>query len=172
MGSEACRGCHPAEFATWSKSPHARAIQSLETKKKASDAACLRCHTTGFGRDGGFPSGGVASQNADRARVGCESCHGPGTEHVSDPARRAAGSIVSLGDKCESCVILQICGSCHDEANDPDFEFQVQEHIERQRHGTIEAGTGKPLGGSAWKSDAREAERRLAEILRRLDERS
>ena len=59
------------------------------------------------------------------------------------------GSIVSLGDKCDSCVILQICGSCHDEANDSDFNFAVQEHIDRQRHGTTEAGTGKPLGESA-----------------------
>ena len=46
-------------------------------------------------------------------------------------------------------MILQICGSCHDAANDPKFEFSVEEHIERQRHGTIEAGTGKPLSTSA-----------------------
>jgi hypothetical protein len=42
-------------------------------------------------------------------------------------------------------VILQICGSCHDDANDPGFEFAVQDKIDRQRHGTIEAGTGNPL---------------------------
>jgi hypothetical protein len=59
------------------------------------------------------------------------------------------GSILSLGDKCDSCVILQICGSCHDDANDPGFEFEVQEKIDRQRHGTIEAGTGNPKGTSA-----------------------
>jgi hypothetical protein len=41
-------------------------------------------------------------------------------------------------------VILQICGSCHDDENDPAFEFQVQEKIDAQRHGTLEAGTGKP----------------------------
>ncbi len=53
---------------------------------------------------------------------------------------------MSLGDKCDSCVILQICGGCHDHENDADFEFSVQEHIDRQRHGTIEAGTGRRLG--------------------------
>jgi hypothetical protein len=56
---------------------------------------------------------------------------------------------VSLGDKCDSCVILQICGSCHDDANDPGFEFEVIDKIEKQRHGTIEAGTGKPKQSSA-----------------------
>jgi hypothetical protein len=46
-------------------------------------------------------------------------------------------------------VILQICGSCHDDANDPGFEFEVIEKIEAQRHGTIEPGTGKPKTDSA-----------------------
>ena len=32
---------------------------------------------------------------------------------------------------------------------DPSPQERVQEHIDRQRHGTIEAGTGKPLGEAA-----------------------
>jgi hypothetical protein len=59
------------------------------------------------------------------------------------------GSIVSLGDKCDSCVIMQICGSCHDDVNDPGFEFEVLDKIEAQRHGTIEPGTGKAKAESA-----------------------
>jgi len=96
--------------------------------------------------------------------VGCESCHGPGSEHVADGAQRL-GTIVSLGDKCDSCVILQICGGCHDHANDPEFEFSVQEHIERQRHGTIEAGTGRPLGDSAGAATTDALRRGLADAL-------
>jgi hypothetical protein len=46
-------------------------------------------------------------------------------------------------------VILQICGSCHDDANDPGFEFEVEAKIEHQRHGTIEAGTGLPLDAAS-----------------------
>ena len=34
------------------------------------------------------------------------------------------------------CVILQICGACHDEANDPGFAFEVDRKIEIQRHGS------------------------------------
>ena len=148
VGSDACQSCHTSEFATWEASPHARAMASLHSKGEADNADCQRCHTTGLGKNGGFPNGAATSDHPDLARVGCESCHGPGGDHVGEDAQKL-GSIVSLGDKCDSCVILQICGSCHDPANDADFEFSVQEHIDRQRHGTIEAGTGKPLGEAA-----------------------
>ncbi|MFP6640476.1 MAG: multiheme c-type cytochrome, partial [Myxococcota bacterium] len=162
VGSDSCQTCHTAEFATWSDSPHAHSVAPLLAKDKADDPKCLACHTTGYGRPGGFPKDGRVGAHPDLARVGCESCHGPGGDHVA-PAAPKIGTILSLADKCDSCVILQICGSCHDEANDPDFTFEVQEHIERQRHGTIEPGTGKPLGESA----ARSADHgRLAEALR------
>jgi peroxiredoxin len=148
VGSDACQSCHPAEFATWGSSPHAHSLTSLATTKQTNDGDCLACHTTGYGRQGGFPTEGDANRHVDLARVGCESCHGPGSDHIAEGSAKL-GSIVSLGDKCDSCVILQICGSCHDEANDSDFTFAVQEHIDRQRHGTTEAGSGKPLGPSA-----------------------
>ncbi len=144
VGSEACQSCHAQEYETWAAGPHAGALASLEAKGKSGDADCLACHTTGFGREGGFPAGAAPSDHPDLARVGCESCHGPGGDHVTDTATKL-GSIVSLSDKCDSCVILQICGSCHDDANDPGFEFEVQDKIDEIRHGTIEAGTGKPL---------------------------
>ena len=145
VGSDACRSCHAQEYATWESSPHAHALASLEAKRKSGQAACLACHTTAYGLPGGFPKGGVAAQHGDLARVGCESCHGPGGAHVAPDAKKI-GTIISLGDKCDSCVILQICGGCHDEANDPGFAFSVVKKIDRQRHGTIEAGTGRPIG--------------------------
>lgn len=144
VGSDLCQSCHAAEHATWSKASHATALASLTKAGRQDDAECLRCHTTGFGREGGFPSAGSAKDHPDLARVGCESCHGPGGDHVAADAPKR-GTILSLGDKCDSCVILQICGTCHDEANDPGFEFEVLDKIEATRHGTIEAGTGRPL---------------------------
>jgi hypothetical protein len=145
VGSEACRGCHAAEFGTWQEGPHAASVATLEREGRQADGDCLACHTTGHGRDGGFPSGAPVAAHEDLARVGCESCHGPGGDHVAEGSTKV-GTIVSLGDKCDSCVILQICGGCHDEANDPGFEFEVLDKIEKIRHGTIEAGTGAPLG--------------------------
>jgi peroxiredoxin/nitrate/TMAO reductase-like tetraheme cytochrome c subunit len=143
-GSEACRSCHEKEFAAWSQQPHAAAVAKLKTPTEAENAECLRCHTTAFGKPGGFPADGRPAEHPDLAVVGCESCHGPGSDH-NEPEGPKIGNIIALGDKCESCVILQICGSCHDEANDPGFEFELLDKIELQRHGTIEAGTGEPL---------------------------
>ncbi len=143
VGSAACQSCHAAEYQTWLEQPHAKAVATLEAKGEAGNAECLACHTTGFDKQGGFPAGGTAGEHPALAAVGCESCHGPGSAHIAEGSRKL-GTIISLGDKCDSCVILQICGGCHDDANDPGFEFQVQPHIDRQRHGTIEAGTGKP----------------------------
>ncbi len=145
VGSAACQSCHAQEHATWSQHPHANAHATLAAKGEAGNADCLVCHTTALGRPGGFAADAKAEDHPQLAAVGCESCHGPGGEHVK-PESTKRGSIVSLGDKCDSCVILQICGSCHDDANDPGFEFEVLDKIEKQRHGTIEAGTGKPLG--------------------------
>jgi len=51
---------------------------------------------------------------------------------------------LSLGDKCKTCAILLVCGTCHDDANDPGFRFRVDAKVEEQKHGTIEAGTGEP----------------------------
>jgi peroxiredoxin len=144
VGSDACQSCHPAEHATWSASRHATAFATLAKAGKQGDAKCIACHTTGLGKAGGFPAGAKGADHPDLARVGCESCHGPGGDHVGADAPRR-GTILSLGDKCDSCVILQICGTCHDDANDPGFEFEVIQKIDATRHGTIEAGTGKPL---------------------------
>jgi peroxiredoxin len=138
VGSDACQSCHAKEFETWKASPHAHAVATLEKAGKQGNADCLGCHTTAYGKPGGYPAGASPESSPDFARVGCESCHGPGGDHVGESARRV-GTILSLGDKCDSCVILKVCGTCHDQANDPGFEFEVEKRIEAQRHGTIEA---------------------------------
>ncbi|MEE2702600.1 MAG: multiheme c-type cytochrome [Myxococcota bacterium] len=135
VGSRACADCHSREFALWQKTPHARALETLAAQERSDSTECQRCHTTGFEAAGGFPSGGEALGG-----VGCESCHGPGGAHVARDARRS-GTILALTDKCDGCVILQICGSCHDDANDPGFEFELEEKLERIRHGSAPAGS-------------------------------
>jgi hypothetical protein len=62
-------------------------------------------------------------------------------------------------------VILQICGSCHDDVNDPGFEFEVEAKIEAQRHGTIEPGTGRPKGASASRTPPPRDAALLADLL-------
>ncbi len=153
VGSDACQACHAKEFETWSNNPHANAVATLDKKGEAGNAACLQCHTTGFGLEGGFPEDAAPAAHPDLARVGCESCHGPGGAHVGADAKRV-GTIVSLGDKCDSCAVLKICGACHDDANDPGFEFEVMDKIEKLRHGTIEPAAGLPDKSAAGKRAA------------------
>ncbi|MFK7898301.1 MAG: multiheme c-type cytochrome [Myxococcota bacterium] len=152
VGSDACQSCHEAEFKVWEESPHGHAVETLAKEGKAGEAECLACHTTAYGKTGGFPKGAAFGDHPDLARVGCESCHGAGGDHIGENAKRV-GTIISLGDKCDSCVILKICGSCHDDANDPGFQFKVEERIDAQRHGTIESAITRGEADSAFRHE-------------------
>ena len=78
VGTKTCRSCHMAEYKTWRKTKHAKSFNLLEgTEPK--DPDCLACHTTGFGKPGGFVS---KEQTPKLTNVGCESCHGPGSVHA------------------------------------------------------------------------------------------
>jgi len=92
-GRRKCSSCHRSEFESWEKSGHARALETLapkvksEAKKKAGlnpdkdyrqDGDCVGCHTTGWGREGGYDP---KDPGKYLVGVGCESCHGPGSEY-------------------------------------------------------------------------------------------
>jgi hypothetical protein len=88
VGAKKCRACHLKQYTTWSATKMAAAFELLkpgaraEAKRKAKqdpnkdhthDATCLPCHTTGYGKPGGFRS---IEETADLAGVQCEACHG------------------------------------------------------------------------------------------------
>ncbi len=129
VGSAACQSCHVKEHELWSKSDHAHAFATLAKSGEQKKPDCQRCHTTGFGEPTGFPAGEKKLEN-----VGCESCHGPGKAHV-DSGGTGPNTILRLTEKCDDCVILQICGSCHDDANDPGFEFELEGKLAQTKHG-------------------------------------
>jgi hypothetical protein len=86
VGSAKCAGCHAAEHAKWAGSGHSHAIEALEKAKRPGlrnfDPECVVCHTVGFGFKTGYES---ADKSPALAHVGCESCHGPGSGHMSAP---------------------------------------------------------------------------------------
>lgn len=108
--SQACAQCHKTEYEIWQKSRHSHAFAALETKQRTFDAACIGCHSLGFQKPGGFVN---IKATPPLANVHCESCHGPGAEHIAKPT---AGNY-KTPPKNESCLI------CHDRANSPDFDF-------------------------------------------------
>jgi 2',3'-cyclic-nucleotide 2'-phosphodiesterase (5'-nucleotidase family) len=79
VGSETCQSCHPNTHGGWTGSFHARAFQTLQKRGTDADPHCIACHTVGFGKEGGYRR---SMGDSRLTAVGCESCHGPGSEHV------------------------------------------------------------------------------------------
>jgi len=81
-GTNQCFICHRPQTNTWSETKHAHAFTDVPEVYRG-DPSCLTCHSTGFGKPGGYVSG----TDKDLSMVGCESCHGPGAQHI-DAAQR------------------------------------------------------------------------------------
>jgi len=104
VGSEACKPCHEKEYASFilyaKKSRSYQSIERLEKGLSPEDLTkCYGCHTTGYGRPGGFIS---IEETPELKNAGCEVCHGPGGKHVT------GGNIESIKRKptredCEIC---------------------------------------------------------------------
>ncbi len=102
VGSKKCKKCHIKEYKSWAETRMAKAFEILkpgnskEAKEKFSvdvnkdftqDPKCLKCHTTGYGESDGYvvpdPNDKKSVRKAKKLEgVGCESCHGPGSEYV------------------------------------------------------------------------------------------
>lgn len=65
---------------------------------------CFQCHSTGKLR----LAGGRKIEPAEQG-VRCEACHGPGSDHVRDPARSKPRNPGRLS----AAAINQTCGECH-----------------------------------------------------------
>ena len=78
IGSQKCETCHLYEYTTATTQRHANAYATLEKVGSERDPECVVCHVVGLGRETGFltPEKTPALKN-----VGCEVCHGPGSEH-------------------------------------------------------------------------------------------
>jgi len=98
-----------------------------ENVAKVGSDACASCHAQEYAKWKQHPHAKHSPE------IGCESCHGGGADHVAPGAQRK-GTILSLADKCGSCAITQLCGSCHSEEREPGFQFHMREKIEHQRH--------------------------------------
>ena len=108
LGSATCLGCHSEASSTWKASAHAHALETLKPVEAQFNPSCFRCHTTGAGWATGYQNEGATPQ---LAQVGCESCHGPASEHIGAPAEPYGG----LPTDAASCL------PCHTQSNSPDF---------------------------------------------------
>ena len=88
VGSEVCGSCHAEEIAWWRTTMHGRAYATLVDRHKEFNLSCVGCHVTGYNR----PGGSTVSHTGPLQNVGCESCHGPGSQHVVNPTA-ATGNV-------------------------------------------------------------------------------
>ncbi|MCK4729481.1 MAG: cytochrome c family protein, partial [Desulfobacterales bacterium] len=56
VGMEQCKECHPEHVETYSGWKYSRNFRILELREMEHDSRCLPCHTTGYGKPGGFVS--------------------------------------------------------------------------------------------------------------------
>lgn len=116
VGSKACAQCHEKEFSSfkkYSKKAHSwDSVAIMRPKLKERELRqCYECHTTGYGRAGGFTS---LEATPDLAEVGCETCHGPGGAHAASGERK---DITRRPD-------TQSCTACHNKERVEDFRFK------------------------------------------------
>ncbi len=89
VGPEVCRECHESEYQSFkanSKKVHSFASvkRMRHTLSEAEMKPCLECHTTGYGKPGGFVS---EQQTPKMAEASCEVCHGPGGLHAQTQSK-------------------------------------------------------------------------------------
>ena len=110
IGAENCAKCHVEIAASWAKTPHAKAFESLKKEGKDTTPGCMKCHSVAYGKDGGFID---MELTPELAGVQCESCHGPGLKHQDseDPAH-----IIRNSKK-------EVCRTCHTLGQDANFDF-------------------------------------------------
>lgn len=116
VGSKACADCHEEAYESWKRTVHARAWQTLEEAETGRYGwpvthypDCVSCHTVGYGYRSGFVS---PRKTPDLAGVGCEACHGPGSEHVEE----MTAETILRGDPAD-------CRHCHDFEQSPRFDY-------------------------------------------------
>ena len=137
-GAAACGQCHKGErmghqYSLWRMSPHARAWAVLATPRGSETAArrklqgdpvrrpeCLKCHSTGYG------AAHLPASTLDEG-VGCEACHGPGSDYMAEAVMRDPRAAKAAG---LNPVPREACARCHS------AKFNTQEALKKIAHPT------------------------------------
>lgn len=115
-GASDCKTCHGKQYSKWLQSRHSNAYTTLSEKKQQYNLRCLPCHVThpmnndNSEADNSF----LISLPKNFQGVGCESCHGPGQEHV-----KSDGQVTTF-----KTVDADVCLPCHTTQMDHTFSFE------------------------------------------------
>jgi len=118
-GSESCKGCHEYEYEKWSQKAHAHAYATLERVGSQLDPECVSCHVVGMEYESGFVS---EQKTGHMKNVGCENCHGPGSEHI-----RTEG-VTALTEPKSGCI------DCHTPEHSGEYAGNEGDFLEKIVH--------------------------------------
>jgi hypothetical protein len=157
-GARACKRCHSKaeegdQFGKWEQGPHAKTFATLasdEAKAAAAEAGlgdpqteaqCLQCHATAFAVLDDIENQKITLEEG----VGCESCHGPGSEYKSRSVKQA----IAAGEIEAASVGLitptaETCTGCHKAEGNAFFQgFDFDEYWAKIAHPRPEAEAGE-----------------------------
>jgi cytochrome c553 len=155
VGTKMCKKCHIKEWKSWAETKMAEAYESLKPGVDAevktelgldpatdytTDENCVRCHVTGYGKEGGFTS---IDETPELAGIGCEMCHGAGGTYTQDgymtlknkEYKRA--DLIAVG--LTHPIGEEVCQQCHnEEVPIPDYSFDFASMKEKGMHEVYE----------------------------------
>ncbi len=108
-GMPVCGNCHVGKYTEWKGTKHSEAWATLQANDHA-QASCEPCHSVDAnGNKVEDPNVGyVATGDARYHDVQCESCHGPGLDHVTNPDASQPLASIKVG-----LDLTNGCGECH-----------------------------------------------------------
>ena len=138
-GTESCRECHEEAYQVWTHTRHSHAYRTIEVVSKNFNLSCVGCHVTGYRQ----PGGSEVVQNEGLRDVQCESCHGPGSQHIE--ARGHAARVASIRLRVDG----QFCATqCHTPEHSDRFNY------DRYLPFILGPGHGRPAGSPMPNPDA------------------
>lgn len=155
IGTKNCRKCHLKEFKSWSETKMANAYVLLKPGERAEakqavgldpqkdytkNSECLACHTTGFGKTGGFVS---LEATPELAGVSCEMCHGAGGEYTKDQYMSLKNKEYKLAEVVKAGLVSPVTGEtctslCHNEKSPFFKKAEPFDFKKRKEEGTHE----------------------------------
>ncbi|MCX8034049.1 MAG: cytochrome c family protein [Thermodesulfovibrio sp.] len=116
VGIEACKPCHQKQYENFIKfsrmSNSFIGVEKMKNKITPEELkGCYECHTTGYGKKGGFVS---VDKTPHLKNTGCEVCHGPGKKHVE----------TKKPQYIKGKLTPKICEPCHTEERIRTFRFR------------------------------------------------
>ena len=116
VGSQRCKECHEEQYASfekYSRKAHSfGSVRAMAAKLTPAEIKqCYKCHTTGYGKPGGFRS---EAETPQLKNAGCEVCHGPGSIHVESQDPQDIKGKLAVSD----------CKGCHNEERVGAFRYR------------------------------------------------